>query len=253
MEREPPKVIAVVAEKTLSGVLNVISRVNLEEKYSADMIEVWLDYLTPGILNEKSTLKILEEIKRSTKKKPLNFSIRHIDSVPQERRYFEGYKGDEKDYDRNDILRKIVRVRPSFLELEHNHRWGLLFVPQTIMRYSNFNGTPDYDLLRFIYDGIKRKGADVVKLELRVNSRKDLDNLRKLRNDHANSSELITLALGKKGKRMWLEACEDGSPFVYGHTNRTADYIFGKKKPHDYMPCLEEVQRRLARVARENK
>lgn len=249
MENKEVKVVAVIAEKRIHEVFGAALTITQPTEPPAHQIELWLDCLNPGLLNEQSIHYLMRGVQHPMKKVPLTVSIRHIDSVPPERRYFEGFKGDEKDWDRNTLIRKANECEPNYIEMEHDHRWNVFCITSTIMRYSDFSRTPSFDELRSIFDDIKRRGADIVKFETYARNEDDLDNLRKLRQEHAKDSPLITLALGKAGKKLWLEACEDGSPFVYGHTNRLVDYVFGKKKPHDFMPSLSDVNHRLSVIA----
>lgn len=81
-----------------------------------------------------------------------------------------------------------------------------------IVSYHNYEETPAFNYLEYIYNQCIARGAGVVKIATQVNSREDIKNLIRL---YDKPEPLIAIGMGEAGKVTRVLAPFLGAPFTY--------------------------------------
>lgn len=249
------KVVGIVAESSPVSVVDAVR----SSTGQAEVFKIRADCFEPQYLNEESIRYLRKELPNIS----LMISIRHLDSIPEERREIEGHKTTEShDFERIGLLRTAVQeVGMQYFELEHNRRKGFILfggenAPKVVILYTNHKETPSLERLSEIRADIARVGSDHIIIETLVRNQKgdkgeqDREILFGFAKDNLKSDSYRPLAIvgrGKYGGKINLEAYQKGlSSFVYGVIPSFHPIPFlTAKKVHQEMPTLDEVNRYL--------
>jgi 3-dehydroquinate dehydratase/shikimate dehydrogenase len=191
----------------------------------ADMFEIRGDLVT-----DLDLLTILR-----VKSKPLIFTARP-DS--------EGGKLRDDDPKRHALLHEAVRRGYDYVDVEYRSGFFDIITEKAgkglIVSYHDMTGTPqDLDLL---YEGMRKTGADIVKIAVSPRSMTDVGRLMELVHKHtASPTPLIAIALGPLGAITRIVAPKYGAPFVYASTGRGHEAAAGQI-PADDMDTLYNVK-----------
>ncbi|MBP9947356.1 MAG: type I 3-dehydroquinate dehydratase, partial [Vicinamibacteria bacterium] len=165
----------------------------------ADMFEIRGDLVT-----DLDLLTILR-----VKNKPLIFTARP-DS--------EGGKLRDDDPKRHALLHEAVRRGYDYVDVEYRSGFFDIITEKAgkglIVSYHDMTGTPQD--LELLYEGMRKTGADIVKIAVSPRSMTDVGRLMELVRKHAASpTPLIAIALGPLGAITRIVAPKYGAPFVY--------------------------------------
>src|SRR3989344_1397583 len=158
------KIVGIVAE---SSPINAVDTV-MQSIGKAEIFKIRADCFEPQYINEKTIRYIREALPNCS----LMISIRHQDSIPQEKMENEGYKTKENhDFERIGLLRKAAQeVGIQYFELEHNRRKGFILfggenASKVVILHTNQKETPTLEKLLEIRSDIIRVGADYIVVE----------------------------------------------------------------------------------------
>jgi 3-dehydroquinate dehydratase/shikimate dehydrogenase len=199
-----------LTEETTSGIIDRM--VDLADV--ADLFEIRGDYVL-----DLDLLTILR-----AKTRPLLFSCRPVS---------EGGRWPDADaHRRRLLLLEACKRGYDYVDVEHESGFMEVIVEKAgkglVVSHHDFNGTPDD--LDGLYQGMCRKGADVVKIVTTPRSVADVGRLLEFAARAAGNGErpLIPLALGPLGMMTRVVAGRFGAPFTYASPARGAEAAPGQ-------------------------
>ncbi len=187
-----------------------------EQVALADLIEIRVDMLEERVVPD--IVSVFRSV-RDTHGKPLIATIRSK---------AEGGAREISDEQRFRIFSEIVtfagiidvelgslNLAEKVLALCRQHGKRLM------VSYHNFQETPPEAVLRDIVDRGRRLGADIVKIAVKANSRKDLGDLIRFTVNNRDAG-LVTISMGRMGLASRLVTPLTGSLMTYGYLDSIA-------------------------------
>ncbi|MHA1381375.1 MAG: type I 3-dehydroquinate dehydratase [Candidatus Helarchaeota archaeon] len=174
-----------IAAKNLE---EAIKKIKKSTSIGADLIEIRLDYF--DIINPNELSKILKKTRI-----PLIFTLRKKDEG--------GYFNSSEDK-RIDLLKKIIRIRPQYVDIELSSQeinellnFAKTHKVRTIISYHNFKTTPNINELNKLLLKIEELDGNVSKI---ITTATDLeDNLIILNLIRSAKKKIVAFAMGENG------------------------------------------------------
>ena len=199
--------------------------ITLTEKLTVDLIDRMADLsgiadmfeIRADLVSDIDLLTV-----RRAASKPLIFTARSES---------EGGKMRDNDPKRHQLLHEAVRRGYDYVDVEYRSGFFDLMTEKAgkglIVSFHDMTGTP-HDL-ETLYDGMRKTGADIVKIAVSPRSMTDVGRVMELARRHAESKPpLIVIAMGPLGAITRIVGGRYGAPFVYASTGRGHEAAAGQ-------------------------
>lgn len=228
-------VVAVILEKPLEA-----SRKAAE--MGADLLEIRLDLL--GIKNLETAAEAIKKVKSET----------GLPVILTNRSVKEGGKWEGKENDRIELLTNLLSLKdgPDAVDIElsagREERDQVIKVARAygktiIVSSHNFSKTPAFQEMKTILEEAFLAGADIAKLAVMPQSRRDvLDLLRVALDAREAGNAVCTIAMGKLGKHTRVIAPFYGSVLTYSAVDSEVSAASGQFKVDEVKKIMELLE-----------
>jgi len=228
-------VVAVILEKPLEA-----SRKAAE--MGADLLEIRLDLL--GIKNLETAAEAIKKVKSET----------GLPVILTNRSVKEGGKWEGKEDDRIELLTNLLSLKdgPDAVDIElsagREARDQVIKVARAygkniIVSSHNFSKTPAFQEMKTILEEAFLAGADIAKLAVMPQSRRDvLDLLRVALDAREAGNAVCTIAMGKLGKHTRVIAPFYGSVLTYSAVDSEVSAAPGQFKVDEVKKIMELLE-----------
>lgn len=228
-------VVAVILEKPLEA-----SRKAAE--MGADLLEIRLDLL--GIKNLETAAEAIKKVKSET----------GLPVILTNRSVKEGGKWEGKEDDRIELLTNLLSLKdgPDAVDIElsagREERDQVIKVARAygktiIVSSHNFSKTPAFQEMKTILEEAFLAGADIAKLAVMPQSRRDvLDLLRVALDAREAGNAVCTIAMGKLGKHTRVIAPFYGSVLTYSAVDSEVSAAPGQFKVDEVKKIMELLE-----------
>lgn len=228
-------VVAVILEKPLEA-----SRKAAE--MGADLLEIRLDLL--GIRNLETAAETIQEVKSET----------GLPVILTNRSVTEGGKWEGKEDDRIELLTNLLSLKdgPDAIDIELSAggeaRDQVIKVARAygkiiIVSSHNFLKTPAFQEMKTILEEAFLAGADIAKLAVMPQSRRDvLDLLRVALDAREAGNAVCTIAMGKLGRHTRVIAPFYGSVLTYSAVDSEVSAAPGQFKVDELKKIMELLE-----------
>jgi len=228
-------VVAVILEKPLEA-----SRKAAE--MGADLLEIRLDLL--GIRNLETAAETIQEVKSET----------GLPVILTNRSVTEGGKWEGKEDDRIELLTNLLSLKdgPDAIDIELSAggeaRDQVIKVARAygkiiIVSSHNFSKTPALQEMKTILEEAFLAGADIAKLAVMPQSRRDvLDLLRVALDAREAGNAVCTIAMGKLGRHTRVIAPFYGSVLTYSAVDSEVSAAPGQFKVDELKKIMELLE-----------